>query len=82
MTVATAVIARGSNKNRVWVKYKLIDKQANEMRIGDVIFTRREKVPFVVESWDDTKVHVRSLCEAGYFQSFYPAVFSLMLVEV
>ena len=82
MTIATAIVARGSNKHRVWVKYKLIDKQAVEMRIGDVIFTRREKVPFVVEGWDDTKVQVRSLCEGGYWQSFYPAVFSLLLVEV
>ena len=82
MTIATAVVARGTNQNRVWVRLKLLDNQAKELHIGDVIFTRREKVPFVVESWDDTKVHVRSLCEAGYFQSFYPAMFSLMLVEV
>ena len=82
MTIATAVIARGTNQNRVWVRYKLIDKQAKEMRIGDVVHTRREKMPFVVESWDDTKVHTKSMCGGGYYQSFYPAVFSLLLVEV
>jgi len=82
MTIATAVIARGTNQHRVWVRYKLIDKQAKEVCIGDVVHTRREKIAFVVESWDDTKVHVKSMCEGGYYQSFYPAVFSLLLVEV
>jgi len=79
---STALIAKGSNQHRVWVKYKLLDKQAKEVCIGDVVHTRREKAPFVVLNWDDTKMHVKSMCEKGYFQSFYPAVFSLLLVEV
>jgi len=79
---ATAVIARGSNKHRVWVRYKLIDKQAKEMCIGDVVHTRREGAAFIVQNWDNSKVHTKSMCEKGYFQSFYPAVFSLLIVEV
>lgn len=59
---------------------KLLNQQAKEIRIGDVVHTRREGAPFVVESWDDSKVHVKSMCERGYYQSFYPAVFSLLLV--
>lgn len=79
---STALIARGTNQNRVWLKYKLLDKQAKEVCIGDVVHTRREDAAFIVQSWDDSKVHVKSMCERGYYQSFYPAVFSLMLVEV
>ena len=77
----TAVIARGSNKNRVWVRYKLLDGQRKEMRIGDVVHTRREKMAFVVENWDDTRVHVKSMCDGGYYLSFFPKVFSLLLVR-
>ena len=80
--ISTALIARGSNRNRVWLKYKLLDKQAKEVCIGDVVHTRREGAAYTVQNWDDTKMHVKSMCEGGYFQSFYPAVFSLLIVEV
>jgi hypothetical protein len=68
-------------KTKAWARYKLINKQAKEVGLGDVVHTRREGAAHIVQSWDGTKVHTKSMCDRGYCQSYYPAVFELFLVE-